>query len=210
MQSQDDRDREGFAARRERDRDGTVKEFKNEEITGRYEGEELAARRAERSRGEGFSKLEQKHDELKKDVEKKHDELTRDIREVRTEFGSDIKKLSGQVSDVRADVAGVGGKLEGHEKLLSETLSIVRKTADRNAERAHVTLTAELDVDRAQKLAKVEVEKEVQLDTIDAQRSERDDTSDKKKKRRDAFLTGLAFITSGGGLVELLHKLGVL
>jgi hypothetical protein len=47
MQSQDERDAESFAARRERD--GVVKKFPDEEITGRYEGEELEERRSQRT-----------------------------------------------------------------------------------------------------------------------------------------------------------------
>jgi len=208
MQSHDERDMEGLAARKERD--GTVKEFPAEEITGRYEGEELEARRSARSPDERFSNLEKKHDELKQDVEKKHDELKQDVREVR----SDVKGLSGQVADVRADVAGAVAKLDGQEKFLTETLSIVKKSAERHDDRAHLTLTAELDVDRAHKLAQVEVEKEVQLmtvaDKIDAKRSKRVDTLDARKKRREALLKALGFAVGGGGLIELLHKLGVL
>jgi hypothetical protein len=206
---------EGFAARKERD--GSVKEFATEELTDRYEGEELAERRAQRPPEERFSRLEQKHDDLKKDVDKKHDDLKRDFDKKHDELKSDVKTLSGQLSNVRADVSGAVAKIDGQEKrfdsqekLLTETLSIVKKTAERADDRAHLTLTAELDVDRAQKLAKVEVEKEVQLDTIDAKRSERADTLDAKKTRRATILKAVGWVAGGGGLVELLHKLGVL
>ena len=195
MQSQDERDAEGFAARKERDRDGVVREFGGEEITGRYEGEELEERRAARSPDERSARLETKHDELKKDVEKKHEELKKDVSEVR----SDVKGLSGQVSDMRSAVSGAVGKLEGQEKLLTETLSIVKKTHDREANREHVTFTATVDVDRAKELAKVEVDKEEKLDTIDA-----------KKKRREVIAKGMGLFAGGGGLIEILHRLGVL
>ena len=193
MQSQDERDVEGFAARKERD--GAVKEPAGEEVTGRYEGEELIERRAQRPPDERFGRLEEKHDELKKDVEKKHDELKKDVSDVRT----DVKGLSGQVSDMRSAVSGAVGKLDGQEKLLTETLSIVKQTHDRSADRDHVTFTATVDVDTAKELAKVEVDKEEKLDTIDA-----------KKKRRELILKGVGLAASGGGLVELLHRLGVL
>ena len=193
MQSQDERDAKGFAARKERD--GAVKESEGEEITGRYEGEELSERRAQRPPDERFGRLEEKHDDLKKDVEKKHDELKKDVSEVR----SDVKGLSGQVSDMRAAVSGAVGKLDGQEKLLTETLSIVKKTHDREADREHVTFTATVDVDRAKELAKVDVDREQQLDTIDA-----------KKKRREVILKGLGLVAGGGGLIEVLHQLGVL
>jgi len=193
MQSQDDRDAEGLAARRERE--GVVKEFPSEEITGSYEGEELEARRRGRAPDERFGHLEKKHDELKHDVEKKHDELKKDVSEVR----ADVKVLSGHVGDMRADVSGAVGKIDGQEKVLVEMLSIVKKTADHAADRQHVTFTAQVDVDRAQELAKVEVNKEEQLDTIDA-----------KKTRRALILKGVGLAASGGGLIELLHRLGVL
>jgi len=193
MQSQDERDAEGFAARKERD--GAVNESAGEEVTGRYEGEELGARRAQRPPDERFGRLEQKHDELKKDVEKKHDELKKDVSDVR----SDVKVLSGHVSDIRSDVSGAVGTLNGQEKLLIETLSIVKKTHDREADREHVTFTATVDVDRAKELAKVEVNKEEKLDTIDA-----------KKKKRELVVKGVGLFTSGGALIELLHRLGVL
>lgn len=102
MQSYDELDMEGLAARR--DREGVVKEFSGEEITRRYEGEELDAARAALPE-ERFSRLAKKHDALKQAV----------------------KGLSSQVSSVHAAV--VAGTV-------------------------HLTLTAEFDVDRAQKLAR--------------------------------------------------------
>ena len=195
MQSQDERDAEGFAALKERERGGVVKEFGGEEFTDRFEGEELEAHRALRPLDERASRLETKHDDLKKDVEKKHDELKKDVSEVR----SDVKGLSGQVSDMRSAVSGAVGKLEGQEKLLTETLSIVKKTHERESDREHVTFTATVDVDRAKELARVEVDKEEKLDTIDA-----------KKKKRELIVKGVGLFAGGGGLIELLHRLGVL
>ena len=107
---------------------------------------------------------------------------------------SDVRNLSGQVGDMRLAVSGAVGKLDGQEKLLTETLSIVKKAADRE----HVTFTATVDVDRAKELAKVDIDKEEKLDTIDA-----------KKKKREAILKVVAFV-GGGGIIELLHRLGVL
>jgi bifunctional N-acetylglucosamine-1-phosphate-uridyltransferase/glucosamine-1-phosphate-acetyltransferase GlmU-like protein len=185
MQSQDERDMEGIAARKERD--GVVKEFGGEEITGRYEGEELEERRAQRPPDERFGRLEKKHDELKQDVEKKHDDLKKDVSDVR----SDVKVLSGQFGDMRSAVSGAVGKLDGQEKLLTETLTLVRKTHDREADREHVTFTATVDVDRAKELAKVDV-------------------FDAKKKKREMVMKGVGLIAGGGGLIELLHRLGVL
>jgi hypothetical protein len=112
---------------------------------------------------------------------------------------SDVKDLSGQVSDMRSDVSGAVGKINGQESVLTEMLGIVKKTAEIGADRQHVTFTAMVDVDRAKELAKVEVDKEQQLDTLDA-----------KKVRRAMILKGVGLVASGGGLIELLHRLGVL
>jgi septal ring factor EnvC (AmiA/AmiB activator) len=199
MQSQDERDREGFAAKRERE---TAKDFPGEEITGSYEGEELEVRRASRPPDERFGRLEKKHDELKRDVEKKHDELKKDVSDVRADVKdvrSDMKALTGQVGDMRSDVSGAVGKIDGQEKVLTEMLSIVKKTAEHAIDREHVTFTAQVDVDRAKELATVEVNKEQKLDTLDA-----------KKTRRALIVRGMGLVASGAGLIEMLHRIGVL
>lgn len=210
MQSQDERDKEGFAARRERD--GIPKDF-GDEITGKYEGDELEQLRAERPVDERLGRLEKKHDELKKDVEKKHDELKRDVAEVR----GDVKKVSGQVSDLREKVSGAIGKIEGQAPVLSEMLSIVKKSA----EREHVTFTAKVEVDKAQELAKVEVgkahelaeiavTKEEKVAVIEVTKEEKVDVVKAKGDRRRRNLKILALFASGGGIIEVLHQLGVL
>jgi TolA-binding protein len=204
MQSQDDRDAEGFAARRERE--AVVKEFSKEEVTGRYEGEELDEQRAQRPDVERIGRLEKKQDELKQNVEKKHDELKRDVAEVR----SDVKTVSGQVNDLRVGVAGAVGKLEGQEAVLSEMLSIVKKSAEKSVERDHVTFTAKVEVDKAQELAKVEVDKVHDLAEIEVTKEEKVDTVKAKSDRRKRNLTILGFVASGGGIIELLHRFGVL
>jgi hypothetical protein len=122
-------------------------------------------------------------------------DLKKDVRDVR----SDVKTLSGQVSDMRSDVAGAVGKLDGQETVLTEMLSIVKKTAVREADREHVTFTAKVDVDRAKELAKVEIDKEQQLEPFD-----------KRRTRRRSVLRILSLLASGGGIIELLHRIGVL
>lgn len=215
MQRQDERDAEGFAARkeRERERDGTVKELAGEEITGRYEGEELEERRRLRPPDERFSRLESKHDDLKRDVDKKHDDLKGDIKEVRDELKgdvkdvrTDVKDLSGHVGDLRKDVGGVGGKLEGQEKVLTEMLGIVKKSAERD----HVTFTAKVDIDKANELAKVEVSKAEGLAKVEVTKEHDLDTVEARKVRRDTIAKIAGGVLGGGGLVELLHRLGVL
>jgi len=197
MQSQDERDAEGMAARR--GRDAIVKEFGNEEITGRYEGAELDDMRAQRLELERIGRLEKKHDELKRDVEKKHDELKGDVKDVR----ADVKELSGHVSDLRSEVSGATGKLDGQSNVLTELLGIVKK----NAEREHVTFTAQVEVNKEQQLAQVEVNKEQQLATIEVTREVQVDTVKAQGDRRRRNLKILAILTGGGSIVELLHRL---
>jgi DNA repair exonuclease SbcCD ATPase subunit len=211
MQSQDERDASGFAARIARD--GTVRVSADEEITGRYEGEELEERRAARPPDERFSRLENKHDELKRDVEKRHDELKRDVKEVREELKDDVKdvrkdvkELSGQVGNLRKDVGGAVGKLEGQEKVLGEMLGLVKKAA----EREHVTFTAKVDVEKANELAKVEVTKAEGLAKVEVSKEQGLDTVAAKKVRRDTLAKIVGGVVGGGGLVEMLHRLGVL
>lgn len=211
MQSQDERDMEGLAAihkdkRDRREREAVVKEFLSEEITGRYEGEELEERRRTRAPDERFDRLEKKHDELKHDVEKKHDELKKDVSDVR----SDVKGLSGQVSDMRSDVSGAVGKIVGQEILLTEMLSLVKKSAEKSIERDHVTFTATVEVDKAQELAKLEVGKAHDLAEIEVGKEEKVDTVKAKSDRRKRNLAILGLFVSGGGVIEMLHRLGVL
>ena len=179
-----------------------MREFADEEITGQYEGEELELRRALRPFDDRVNRLEKKHDELKQDVREKHEELKKDVSEVR----SDVKSLSGQVSDVRAAVSGGNGKLEGQEKVLGELLTIVKK----NAERDHVTFTAKLEVDKERELAKVDVDKERELAEVAVDKTDALDKYKARSARRKLILKGMGLLGSGAGIVELLHRLGVL
>jgi hypothetical protein len=201
MQSQDDRDAEGLAARRERE--AAVKEFSNDEITGRYEGEELDEKRDERDDKDRIVRLEKKHDSLKKDVQKKHEELKGDVKELR----GDVKQLSGEFSDLRSEVAGAVGKLDGQSGVLSEMLGIVKKTAEQTVERDHVSFTAKVEVDKAHELAKVEVDKEQQLAAIEVTKEATVDTVKAKAHRRKRNLKLLGLLASGGSIVELIHRL---
>jgi uncharacterized protein (UPF0335 family) len=207
-QSQDDRDAEGFAARKERE--AGFAEFVSEEITGKYEGAELDQYREQRAPTDRIKRLERKHDELKGDLKEVHGELKGDIKDVRT----DVKILSGQMGDLRKDVAGAVGKIDGQEVVLTEMLSLVKRTVDRDLERdhnrEHVTFTAKVEVDKAQELAKVEVAKEQELAVIEVTKEEQVDTVKAKHDRRKRNLKIIGLLASGGSVIELLHRLGVL
>lgn len=193
VQSQDERDAEGLAARRERELAVTVprSEFVTEEYTDKHEGVELDELRETRQPIDRIRRLERKSDETKADL--------KDVR-------SDVKELSGHVSDLREDVAGAIGKIEGQAPVLSELLSIVKKSADRD----HVTFTAKVEVDKANELAKTEVAKANELAKVEISKEEALDVYSARKIRRKAMLKGLGLATSGAGLIELLHRLGVL
>lgn len=179
-----------------------LREFVDEEITGQYEGEELELRRALRPPEDRIDRLEKKHDELKQEVREKHDELKKDVSEVRT----DIRGLSTQVGDVRSDVASATGKLDGQDKVLVEMLSLVKKTADRD----HVTFTAKVEVDKERELAEVAVDKERALAEVAVDKTGALDKFRARRARRKMALRALGLLASGGGIIELLHRLGVL
>lgn len=205
QQSQDDRDVEGFAALKERQ--ATPPDFTVEEVTGKYEGEELAEYRERRPTPDRLKRLEKKHDELKGDVEKKHAELKGDVNDVR----KDVKELSGHVGDLREDVAGAVGKLDGQQGVLKEMLSIVKKSAEFAVERDHIKVTTTLDVDKAQELAKVEVDKEAALAQVGVTKAEQLDVVEARKVKRKAIakLVGGLFVGMYA-LYEFMHRLGVL
>jgi gas vesicle protein len=216
-QSQDERDMAGFEARKERDRGGVVKEFASDEITERYEGEELDERRATRPPDERFSHLETKHDELKRDVEKRHDELKRSVKDVRDELKddvkdvrADVKKLTGEVGGLRTDVGGAVGKLDGQKEALTELIGLVKESTKQAAEREHVTFTAKVDVNKAHELAKVEVSRAEGLAKVEVTKEEGLDKVQAKKDHRATIAKIAGGILGGGSIVELLHKLGVL
>lgn len=197
MQSQDERDMAGFAARRERE--SIAKEFASDEITGHYEGEELASRRAARPPDARFERLEKKHDDLKADVDGRHKELKGDIKEIR-----------GEVSHLSAQVHGAVGTLNGQERVLTEMLGLVRKTAEREIDRQHVTFTAKVDVDRAKELANVDVDKGQKLAQVDVEKETQLETLDAKKKKRELLIKATGLLGSGAAIMEVLHRLGVL
>lgn len=190
-QTQDERDMEGFAARREREAAALVSDYAADDLTGKYEGAELEEERDHRPPIERIKRLERKSDAHKTE-----------LKEIRT----DVKELSGHVSNLRADVAGFGGKIDGQESVLSEMLSIVKK----GAEREHVTFTAQVEVDKERALSEVEVDKERALSEVEVDRQEQLDKFAKRDARRKLVVKGMGLLASGGGIVELLHRLGVL
>jgi uncharacterized coiled-coil protein SlyX len=119
QQSQTERDLAGIAARRERNRASPargVPEFTTDELTGNYQGEDLARMRARRPTPNRLERLEKKQDEDR----------------------AEIKTLTTTVSDLRVDVANIDGKLD----VLPELLQLIRgKSADDNKTTRHIMTT---------------------------------------------------------------------
>jgi uncharacterized protein (UPF0335 family) len=206
-QSQNDRDAEGFAARREREMSSVVGEFLQDDVTGKYEGEELKAQREVRPVTDRVQRLEKKHDDLRADLKDVRVDFKSDLKDVRT----DVKELSDHVSNLRADVSGAVGKLDGQQGVLSELLSIVKNTAEHANERDHITFTAKVDVDKAQELAKVDVGKAAELAKVEVAKEQELDTVEGRKVRRKAIakLVGGLFV-GAYALYEFLHRVGAL
>jgi hypothetical protein len=103
-QSQTERDVTGFAARKDRLRSAVqgvpvlVPDF--DDLTGKYEGKDLALARAKRPTEERIGRLEKKQDEDR----------------------ADLKSLVAVVTNMRVDFAGVRGEL----KVLPELVELIK------------------------------------------------------------------------------------
>jgi hypothetical protein len=94
LQSQTERDFEGLAAKREREA-APVLVPEEDDYTGRYEGEELAEMRSQRSIDRRVGKLETKHDDLVEKVGAMHG----DLREMRGEFRQAMTTLNATLTE---------------------------------------------------------------------------------------------------------------
>lgn len=130
----------------------------DDECTGRYEGEELRAARAARAAQDPAARIAL--------LEAGHKEL-----------GADVNEIKVSVADIRGD-----------QKAQNASLSGIEKTLERMAQREHVTFTAKVDVDKAQRLDMIE----------------------SKKDRRQLAYKIVGGVAGGGLLIEVLHRLGVL
>ncbi len=139
-----------------------------EEVTGVMSGPELRDARARRPTDERIGRLETKHDEVRADLK----ELT-----------GDVKIMGGHVGDLRASVGEMSGKLE----VLPELVEIVKGIADRAGQREHITLTAQVDVDKQRALEPLE-----------------------SARFRRKLILKVAGVASGAGvgIWELVHRMG--
>lgn len=157
--SDDERATIGAVHRRVTPARGNVVSDFEQPITGVLEGDALAAARGDRPIQQRIAHVEIRLDDLKGAVD-------------------------ARLNSLEVGVANMSGKLD----VLPELISVVRQSADRAAQREHVTFTAKVDVDKAQ-----------QLDAIDSR---------KDKRKLWAVIVGAVF--SGAGIGKLLHELGLL
>lgn len=158
---------------------GVPEEVDFDDLTGRYEGEELEqmrAMRAESAPEVSLTKLEKKHDALAIEV----GGLSKSVTDMRVEHAEQMGDMRGAIGDLAGEVKG---------------LAVVVK-ADRDKD--HLTFTAKVDVDRAKHISDVNVQQAEKLDSIAA-----------RKAKRDFYLKILAAILGGGVLGKILHMAGL-
>ena len=115
--------------------------FVEEEVTGRYEGEELADRRADRHPEDRFRHIEKNQDQTR----------------------AEITKMSERIGKVEVAVADVGGQM----KVIPRLVDAMEKATEALQHRDHVTFTAQVDVEKAQELGEVEVHTAKELGAVE-------------------------------------------
>ena len=176
FQSQDARDFAGLEARAEREGRAPAAIHDPEDLTGQYEGEELREmRRTRRTTGERVEHLEDKLDDH-----------------------------AAIVSDLRADVGEIKGKLE----VLPKLVSLVQGIHDRD----HVTFTAQVEVDTAKQTAEIEKEKEIAVEQERARIRNELDVKRAKRERTTRIMTkilgAMGAVVAGWIVSEALRALG--
>lgn len=192
IQSQSERDSQGLAARKERDRASeAAAPFSpgTEELTGNYKGEELERLRSLRPTDLRFAHLEGRVDNA-----------FNELGEIRAEIGEVRGEVDSGLGSVRAEIATGLGKIAGGMGELAGEMKGLARVVEDQGKRHHATFTATLDVDTAAKKAGIEVGAAVQKDEIDAKKE--------KRTRATKIIAGvIALLTSGTFLGWLLGKL---
>ncbi len=126
-----------------------------DEVTGKYEGDELKSMRARRPTDERITRLEEKHDKLESKVDK---------------LDGKVDQVDDKVDKMAVSVAG----MEGQFKVIPRLVDSMEKAIESMNEREHVKFTATVDVDKAKQLSKVEIEAAEKKDEIDAGKAKRE------------------------------------
>lgn len=143
-QSQAERD-SGIEARKARERE--VPEFAGEEITGKYDGEELDIKRRQRTHSDRIERLEKKHD--------KHEEK--------------IDTLAQAVNNVQVDIGKLDGRFDGQDRVLKN----IEKSVDRMAQREHVEVTTSIDVGAARQESEIKVDEAKKIAAVNDENDRR-------------------------------------
>lgn len=165
LQSPTERELTSETARREREereRDAVPEETSFDDLTDRYEGEELdrmRARRAEEAPTVSLVKLEQKHEELKTSV----GALSNSV----TNFKIETVKEMGDIKSGMGKLAGAVDGLSGQVQVLA---TVVKQKRDEE----HVKVTTTLEVDAAKKISDVNVKQAEKLDEIAGRKARRE------------------------------------
>lgn len=129
--------------------------FSEEEVTGQHEGEELLEMRRRRAQADPASRI--------------------------ALLETEQKEQAAVVNEIRLDVT----EIKGDQKAQNASLAGIEKTLDRMAQREHVTFTAKVDVETAEK-----------IDVVNA-----------RTTRRNTIAKIIAALIGGGGIVELVRAL---
>jgi len=184
LQSQAERDSQGLAARKERDRvaDAAIPANVEEELTGNYKGEELAGRRALRPTDQRVAHLETRVDGV-----------ISDIGDMRAEVASGMGKIVGSVGELAGEVKGLA------------------MVVANQGQREHATYKATLEIDTAEKKAEVEVDtatKKAEVEVGVAKEKDEIDAKKESRSRTTKIIAGvIALLTSGTFLGWLLGRL---
>jgi hypothetical protein len=135
LQTQTERDFDGLAAKATRDAiRPNQPESWNEDITGNYEGEELARMRAtKRSPDERFELLDRHRDETKVELQG---------------IKLDVSNLRGDISTLKGTVGEIKGQMEVWPRIHDQLDTLLK--------RDHVKLEAKIDIERQKTAAEIE------------------------------------------------------
>ena len=101
-----------------------------DEVTGKHDGDELAALRAMRPPEDRLDRLERKHD-----------------------------KLADDVGDVRESMGRIEGTLAVLPTTIAQAFAVAQSAASAQTQTAHVVMTAQVDIDKATKLDVIDARK---------------------------------------------------
>jgi hypothetical protein len=150
----------------------------DDEATDKYEGDVLREMRERRPTPLRVGHLEERVDQVVKTQGEWRAEVSKEIGDVKTAVAGELGKVNGALGSLAGEVKGLA--------------TVVQNALQRD----HVTFTAKVEVDKAEKLGAVEVNTEKNLDKVEA-----------KKDGRKFWLQIGGALLGGGAAVTVLNKL---